>query len=375
MKSKFFLIIAISIVSSLGLTQCAAYPDLAVEKPKADILHQSVYISAEVKAQAQLHNYIVELNWNKELKGTDGLLLRKFGEDGKLMKNTALAGFGGSLIDGDVAENQTYRYELWNSVQILDEVVIHVPIDLDLRHVDYSLEVDDLLVGRIYLGKDRKLVTNGRDIDWKLLELSAEAGAKLQNFNVWTGAGVGQNSGVLKLEIAQYQGDLTIEWRGQNGAQGARGADAHGRGAKGVGGSDGSSARAGGDSPSCFREPTDGGRGHQGPRGGTGHDGLKGGDLEAIEVSVLDSVDGRPPKLIASSGSGGLGGDGGSGGRGGEGGDPGRSSYDCRKASRGPEGSRGIQGAQGNRGEAGQVLGQVCLRVEGLTLQGKCEKL
>ena len=396
----------------LTLSFCSGYPDLNIEKPKAEILNQGVYLSAEIQPQANLHDYVVKLRWNKDLVSDGELIIRKFeispvsglvsgdnsvdgsenrtvGRAGpvsvKFIQGMALKYDSGNRIDSVVFSRKQYRYELWSGDQNIDSVDLIIPQDLDLRVKDLELDSSLSHVGRIYLGKDRSLITNGFDVSWNLFELYADSGSKIQTFKPKNDAFPGKSSGYLNLNIQKYSGDLLIDWRGKRGGAGATGKTQEKQGTKGARGNP-AKYRSGHTVPDgdggreynpgeCLAHPTNGARGGNGLRGYIGEKGGAGGDLNSIVINIKESVDNRAPKLISQAGSGGVGGEGGSGGVGGEGGEPGQHEGNCSRAQKGPRGLWGRKGPQGKNGEQGKIRGIQCMIVEGLVLKGKCENL
>ncbi len=373
-------------LSVLGvfLNFCSAYPDLKVDRPPAEVFSQGVYLSAQVKPEERLHSYVVELKWDENVRQSGNLVVRKFQENGLNLKNMSLQGTYSKMLDPEAREGETYRYELWSGENNIDTVVVGIPVDLDLTKEDLILESSTLNVGRLHLGVGRTLITNGYDINWNLFELVASPKSKIATFRNASGDGVGKPSGKLNLTVQKYEGFLEVDWRGQDGASGITGPNTIGRGEKGPRGQPGKyrpSHTSGGpdgrefEPGECLRHPTNGGRGQQGPRGGKGNVGFRGGVLEKINITIANSVDRQRPRLYAAPGNGGAGGKGGMGGLGGFGGDPGDPDRGCPKASSGPEGQRGERGLDGPQGLQGSISGPICLKVEGITLEGKCDIL
>jgi hypothetical protein len=194
------------------------------------------------------------------------------------------------------------------------------------------------------------IVTNGADLTIETNNLISDAGVirAFENLEKAPARAAGQNAGrVVIIVHGQISGRLSVDLRGQSGADGSSGA-AGAKGPKGAGGANAASGLF-----DCQRGAEAGHKGGTGQPGKDGQSGFAGGDggvliVYASNVAAVQRVFGEPAVGGGIGGSGGVGGSGGAGGDGGDGGSP---VGLCSGG--GPNGAAGDQGPLGAPGKAG----------------------
>lgn len=373
-------------LSLMMLSACSPYPDLGHLKNnqvlRSDKQEETSYKNNETPeiqtifqinsiGEAKPHFYTNELNWN-------------FNSDQKLelyrldlnQRETYLGKFlaEDSYNDQNLAENSFYKYELREesgsklaskSIQIPKDFVVNGKTKLPKDYPEFK---------RLFFATNSILVTEGRSVNWNLNEIRGAEGAMLQSFDDAETAPKGKNganSGTLFLHVDFLEGDLLIDWRGQNGGRGLQGAPQTKRAKPGLNGADSRLMRAG-DGYSCRTHGSNGGPGSRGEAGLKGGKGFNGGHLEKIEVTVDKKSEYSRLFLNYEVGKAGLGGKGGIGGKGGKGGRGGDGNMECMSGSQGPMGPRGQSGPVGAEGKKGKFLSGICVTLEGTIVQGPC---
>jgi hypothetical protein len=269
-----------------------------------------------------------------------------------------------------------------------------------------------LVVNRLILSRDGRIVTNGSDLRIEANEIISDEGV-IEPFAEDTFAvpgTAGKNGGHIYITAKTGRGTLYIYGRGQNGGHGVDGFP----GGIGKAGKEGRIAMGTHEKADvvcncghtawklkkdlasdnlflqmiafqqflahkmmhrCISEPGDGAPGEQGGAGASGGDGGRGGDSARIYVAV-DDASTLQIKAYPIPGKGGTGGSGGRGGDGGRGGAPGNHNLDhfgnCRDAAYGPKGAPGDRGQPGQPAAAGNAL-PMCIKL-GSTGFGDCDE-
>jgi len=179
-------------------------------------------------------------------------------------------------------------------------------------------------------------------------------GARGQDGTTGNNGTVGRSPPTLYIATRAIDGQLVVDWRGQDGGPGGAGQSG------GDGGHGGTGRPASASLFDCRSGAGDGGPGGDGGDGGTGGNGGRGGDGGLFVLLALpEEIPGIASRIVLdkTSGAGGLGGAGGEAGKGGPGGDPGRPAPPfCRDdGRRGKDGTSGRRGATqaDNRGQPG----------------------
>gem|GEM_PF-4320682 len=368
-------------VLSLGVGACSPYPDwssLSNDSNESEFQKLSdSNLRIQVMGESKPHFYSVELKW--KIEGGGELSLHRLGIENGALRESNLGSFSTSarFVDTKLSEGTTWTYELRDSLGSKRALrAVSLPLDLVVTG-EMLLPPNYKDYDRLFFEEDSKLLSRGSAVSWKLSELRGANGASLISFkdsDEATGHQVGQASGRLLLETKFFEGDLSVEWRGQRGAQGLEANENLVRGKQGSKGSDGQSAWSRSSESRCVRPASAGGRGGKGPEGFTGERGFSGGNLEAVMIRFEGQSESARLFVNAEVGRGGRGGMGGHGGRGGRGGRGGSGGTECADARDGVEGERGARGESGEEGREGVFLGGVCARIGEQIVQGPCSR-
>lgn len=286
---------------------------------------------------------------------------------------------GAELVDTKVQSGESYEYSFYrNPTEPILTTTVHVPKDFAINAVTQLKDLNSSQpVRRLFMGPKAVIQTGSDNYEFRVESLLAEPGATVQTFPENSVSGVrvaGASGGLGRILIVKAVGEIRIELRGQNGAQGVPGAAHLNRAAAGK--SYGATVR---NRPDCAGMAV-GGAGANGARGGVGGNGQNGGATGSLEINVQDDSEFKVHAQFMV----GRGGNSGPGGPGQEGGLGGAAEtrrvyrklakgidqlaevedYQCPAVADGPVGQTGATGPEGSAGVDG-TKGFFCLRVAG----------
>lgn len=382
----------ILLIAALGFVAGCSFEE-APELPGSSAL------KAYVDPKPEPNHYEVKLQWAVPETGPTWVVYRE--QEGSAPVTLAtLPPTAHEYVDARVVSGTKYKYTLGASIDgghsTVASTSLMIPKDMVVK--DRQVLTANVSVGRLFLSREARLVTEGKDIAIAADEIISENGV-VETFSDGATASVGasgRNGGYLSIKAKRGRGSLLVHARGENGAAGGPGSN----GGNGMRGADGQYALSthfpwnGGcgcgprahqlreeirkgngfarlffdverNNHRCIQQPGDGNTGQAGAPGNPGSPGGKGGNSARVYVEIVDATQ-LKVDVFLMPGKGGAGGAGGIGGRGGPGGNPGSSALDhysnCRVAQAGRPGPNGTNGNPGLAGAAGMEE-PICLRL------------
>lgn len=276
--------------------------------------------------------------------------------------------------DSGVLPMTPYRYTVRPQQESVEVKTSGNEFRINGRRKLADLDLKSRTIHRLVLEQGAELLTEGRDLEIKVIELVAED-AVIRTFPEDSVASEkGRPGGLISIRALRSSGHLTIYGGGEKGGKGGNVTDRP-RAGKGKDGNPSRTSTRGGREEResyCSTLAGQGGKGETGLAGLDGKPGYQGGDSAKIEV-LISQDSALTVRAEHEPGKGGDGGDRGKEGKGGPGGDGGKKSAECPEGPVGLPGNDGQPGKNGDVGPVGMKLA-CCVKIGGKTQQdcGAC---